>query len=296
MRSRYLTLSLLLFVAAACGAAPGGAQPSTSPSPGSTTGKGEVILATTTSTQDSGLLDVLVPRFEATTGYRLKAIAVGTGQALQLGTMGEADALLAHAPGAEKEFMATGAGANRKLVMYNDFVILGPASDPAGIKGMTATSQALEKIASTSSPFYSRGDDSGTHKKELDLWDAAGTGRPNGDWYEETGSGMGQTLRVVSEKRGYTLSDRGTYLSLQDTLELEIVLEGDPPLLNIYHVMQVSPERFPRVNGAGGQAFVEFMVSPEAQKLIGDFGRQKFGQPLFTPCARNSCSLEDPGD
>jgi tungstate transport system substrate-binding protein len=246
-----------------------------------------VILATTTSTQDSGLLDVLIPHFERHTEYRVKPVAVGTGQALKMGLMGEADVLLVHAPKSEEAFMRTGAGVDRRLVMHNDFVIVGPGSDPAGIKGLHDTEEALGKIASSDSPFVSRGDDSGTHKKELELWAKTGI-EPGGAWYIESGTGMGQTLRIASEKGGYTLADRGTYLALRDTLDLEVLVEKLPPLLNIYHVIGVNPERFPKVNAVGGRAFADFLVSPEAQRIIGEFGREKYGQPLFVPDAGKS--------
>mgnify|MGYP005840363305 CR=1 FL=1 len=248
--------------------------------------KKEVILATTTSTQDSGLLDVLVPMFEAKSGYRVKTIAVGTGQALAMGERGEADVLLVHAPEAEKKVVASGAAVNRRLVMHNDFVVVGPAEDPARIKGVHAA-EAFRRIAVAKALFVSRGDDSGTHKKEKDLWKQVGL-QPSGAWYQEAGSGMGQTLNIASEKGGYTLTDRATYLALEKTLRLEIMVEGDTPLLNVYHVMQVNPDRFPRVNAAGGKAFVDFMVSSEAQQAIGRFGADKFGQPLFFPDAGKS--------
>ncbi len=246
----------------------------------------EVILATTTSTQDSGLLDVLVPMFEAKSGYRVKTIAVGTGQALAMGERGEADVLLVHAPEVEKKVVASGAMVNRRLVMHNDFVVVGPAEDPARIKGVQPA-EAFRRIAGAKALFVSRGDDSGTHKKEKDLWKQVGL-QPSGAWYQEAGSGMGQTLNIASEKGGYTLTDRATYLALKKTLRLEILVEGDTPLLNVYHVMQVNPDRFPRVNAAGGKAFVDFMVSPEAQQAIGRFGADKFGQPLFFPDAGKS--------
>lgn len=282
-----LLLALLL---AACGS-----TATKAPSPALTaapTGAGsnnsrDVILATTTSTQDSGLLDVLIPRFEQRTRYRVKPVAVGTGQALKMGQMGEADVLLVHAPKSEEAFMRTGAGADRRLVMHNDFVILGPEADPAAIKGLHDTEEALGKIASSDSPFVSRGDDSGTHKKERELWAKAGI-EPEGAWYIESGTGMGQTLRIASEKGGYTLADRGTYLALRDTLDLRVLVEKLPPLLNIYHVIGVNPEKFPKVNAAGGRAFADFLVSPEAQRTIGEFGREEYGQPLFVPDAGKS--------
>jgi len=246
--------------------------------------KKDVILATTTSTQDSGLLDTLNPVFEKKTGFRVKTIAVGTGEALALGKRGEADVLLVHAPEAELEVVKSGAVINRKLVMHNDFIICGPKDDPAKVKGEKSASEAFKKIAAAKALFVSRGDDSGTNKKELEIWKAAGVD-PKGTWYQESGSGMGQTLNVASEKAGYVLTDRATYLALKKNLALDIMVEGDSTLLNIYHVMQVNPEKFPKVNAKGAKAYVDFMVSPEAQKLIGEFGVKEFGQPLFFPDA-----------
>ncbi|MDI7246138.1 MAG: substrate-binding domain-containing protein [Bacillota bacterium] len=240
----------------------------------------EVILATTTSTQDSGLLDVLIPMFERKTGYIVKTIAVGTGQALALGARGEADVLLCHAPAAEMELVQSGAATNRKLVMHNDFVIVGPAGDPAGICGLKSAAEAFKKIAAAQAVFVSRGDDSGTHKKEKEIWAKAGV-KPAGRWYQEAGAGMGQTLNIASEKEGYTLTDRATYLALKKHLGLKILVQGDGALLNIYHVMQVNPEKFDKVNGPGALAFVDFMVAESTQKIIGSFGVKEYGEPLF---------------
>ncbi|MDI3280333.1 MAG: substrate-binding domain-containing protein [Bacillota bacterium] len=240
----------------------------------------DVILATTTSTVDTGLLDVLLPIFEAQTGYKVKPIGVGSGQALAMGEKGEADVLLTHAPAAEKPLVEKGLVTNYRLVMHNDFVLVGPAEDPAGIRGMKSSAAALQKIAQAKALFISRGDDSGTHKKEQELWKKAGI-KPGGAWYQESGSGMGQTLLIASEKKGYTLTDRGTYLAQKKNIALEILVEGDRDLLNIYHVMQVNPAKFSKVNAEGAQAFVEFMVAPETQKLIADYGRDKYGSPLF---------------
>ena len=258
----------------------------------------DVILATTTSTQDTGLLDVLVPAFEKKTGYVVKTVAVGSGAALAMGTNGEADVLLVHAPAAETPLVDSGVAINRKLVMHNDFVIVGPASDPAGIKGETSAAAAFAKISEYASllaqqptaVFVSRGDDSGTHKKELEVWKAATLAVKDADgklapWYLETGSGMAATLLVASEKGAYTLTDRGTYLAQKANTSLDVLVEGDKVLLNIYHVMQVNPEKFSKVNGKGGKAFVEFMVSTETQKTIETFGVDKYGSPLFFPDA-----------
>lgn len=245
----------------------------------------DVILATTTSTQDSGLLDVLKPEFEKKTGYNLKIIAVGTGAALKMGEKGEADVMLVHAPKSEKPLVDNGVGINYSLVMHNDFILVGPEADPAAVKGSKDTAEALKKIADKGAIFVSRGDDSGTHKKELDLWKTA-TIEPKGQkWYQESGTGMGATLNIASEKLGYTITDRASYLANKDKLKLAIILEGDKPLLNIYHVMNVNPEKFNKVNAEGGKAFVDFMVSKETQDIIGKFGVDKYGQPLFFPDA-----------
>jgi len=244
----------------------------------------DVILATTTSTQDSGLLDYLVPIFEKKTGYRTKTIAVGTGQALKMGEKGEADVLLTHAMQAEKPLVDAGVVRNYRLVMHNDFVITGPTEDPAKIKGKS-TVEALKAVFESGAAFVSRGDDSGTNKMELELWKKAGLNPKGTKWYMESGQGMGSTLLMASEKKGYTLSDRGTYLAQRHNIKLDILVEGDPSLLNIYHVMEVNPEKFDKVNAEGAKAFVEFMTSPETQKAIGEFGRDKFGQPLFFPDA-----------
>ncbi len=243
-----------------------------------------VILSTTTSTQDSGLLDVLVPMFERRTGYSVKTVSVGTGQALALAARGEADVTLAHAPSLEKKYVQDGKMHNRRLVMYNDFVIVGPAEDPARIRGLARAVEALKRVAETQSRFVSRGDRSGTHTLELALWKEAGV-EPKGAWYIESGQGMGQTLALASERRAYTLTDRGTFLAFGRRLDLPILVEKDRPLLNIYAVMEVNPANGPRVNAAGGKAFADFMVSPEAQAVIRRFGVDRYGQPLFVPIA-----------
>ena len=243
-----------------------------------------LILATTTSTQDSGLLDVLVPAFGNEADRQVKTVAVGSGEAIELGSRGEADVLLVHSPDDEEEFMASGKGGTRRLVMHNDFVVVGPPDDPAGIRGMSSTA-ALERIAQNGeAPFISRGDDSGTHALELKLWDEAGV-RPAGSWYQETGQGMGATLRIADQKRAYTVADRGTYLSTEDSTDLDVLVTGEPRLLNVYHVIDVDPGAGPRVNAAGGRAFADWIVSPAAQRMIGAFGRKEFGRPLFVPDA-----------
>jgi len=243
-----------------------------------------VILATTTSTQDSGLLDLLGPLFVKKSGYPLKTIAVGTGQALALAAKGEADVTLAHAPELEKKYVAEGKLLNRRLVMYNDFVIIGPPSDPAKIKSIKSSSQSLKLISGSHARFVSRGDNSGTHNLEQFLWKQSGI-EPKGAWYIESGQGMGATLGIANDRNGYTLTDRATYLAFQKRLALVILLEGDKPLLNIYSVMEVNPANGPRVNAAGGKAFADFMVAPETQAVIKNFGLEKYGQPLFVPIA-----------
>jgi tungstate transport system substrate-binding protein len=244
-----------------------------------------IILSTTTSTQDSGLLDVLIPIFEKKTGYFVKTIAVGSGQAMAMGQKGEADVLLVHSPAAEKKFVSEGYGVNRRLVMHNDFIVVGPAEDPAKIKGTKAAVEAFKKIASAGQVFLSRGDKSGTHSKELAIWKAAGISPEGQKWYQQTGLGMGQTLNVASEKKGYTLADRGTYLALKKNLGLDILAEGDAILLNIYHVIEVNPAKWPKVNAAGSRAFADFVVSKEVQEIVKTFGVDKFGSPLFFPDA-----------
>jgi len=244
-----------------------------------------IILATTTSTQDSGLLDVLIPIFEKKTGYFVKTIAVGSGQAMAMSQKGEADVLLVHSPAAEKKFVDEGYGINRRLIMHNDFIIVGPPDDAAKIKGVTPTSEAFTKIASGNALFMSRGDNSGTHAKEKEIWKAAGINPEGQTWYQQTGLGMGQTLNVTAEKKGYTLADRGTYLALKKNLGLDILVEGDAILLNVYHVIEVNPAKWPKVNAAGGKAFADFMVSKETQEIVKTFGVEKFGSPLFFPDA-----------
>ncbi|MDO8754632.1 MAG: substrate-binding domain-containing protein [Anaerolineales bacterium] len=245
----------------------------------------KLILATTTSTQDSGLLDVLIPLFEAKTGYTVQTVAVGTGQALKMGEEGNADVLLVHAPKSEEAFMEAGFGRERAPVMHNDFIIVGPESDPAKIKGVVSALDALNAIYNSSSLFISRGDDSGTHKKELDVWSKAELDPKEQSWYLESGQGMGATLTIASEKGAYTITDRGTFLAQQENLELLILLEGDPPLLNPYHVITVNPQKWPNINYDGALAFYKFITTPEIQKVISEFGVMEYGQPLFFPDA-----------
>jgi tungstate transport system substrate-binding protein len=244
-----------------------------------------IILATTTSTQDSGLLDELLPLFEKQTGYFVKTISVGSGQAMKMGEKGEADVLLVHSPDAEKKFVAEGYGVNRMLVMHNDFVILGPKTDPAKIKGEKSAKEALKKIAAANALFLSRGDNSGTHALEKKLWKSTGVNPEGQKWYQQTGLGMGQTLNVAAEKNGYSIADRGTYLSMKKNLGLDILVEGDGALLNIYHVIEVNPAKWPKVNSAGAKSFANFVVSKKAQAIIKTFGVKKFGGALFFPDA-----------
>ena len=243
-----------------------------------------VILSTTTSTQDSGLLEVLVPMFEKQSGLTVKTISVGTGQALALAARGEADVTLAHAPALEKKFVEDGKMLNRRLGMYNDFVIIGPEDDPAKIKGTPKAVDALKKLAAAGARFVSRGDKSGTHALELALWKQAGI-EPAAPWYIESGQGMGATLGIANDRRAYTITDRATFLAFQKRIALPILVEKDRPLLNIYSVMEVNPANGPRVNAAGGKAFADWMLTPEVQGVIRTFGVDKYGQALFVPIA-----------
>ena len=244
-----------------------------------------VILSTTTSTQDSGLLDVLIPIFEKQSGYFVKTIAVGSGQAMAMGQKGEADVLLVHSPAAEKKFVEEGYGLNRRIIMHNDFIVVGPPEDPAKVKGMKSAAESFKGIAAGNALFLSRADKSGTHVKEMDIWKAAGINPEGQKWYQQTGLGMGQTLSVTNEKKGYTLADRGTYLAVKKNLQMDILVEGDGILLNIYHVIEINPAKWPKVNVAGGKAFADFMVTKETQEIIRTFGVDKYGSPLFFPDA-----------
>jgi len=251
----------------------------------------QIILATTTSTRDAGLLDSLLPVFECRTGYTVKVIAVGSGQALAMGRRGDADVVLSHAPEAERALVDSGYFVSRRLVMHNDFLFVGPPGDPAGLRGMTDPVAALQRIAQREASFVSRGDQSGTHQMEQKLWRVAGIRPPGaGGWYTESGHGMGETLQMTDQKRAYTITDRATYLAWRDKLQLVPVVEGDRRLYNVYHVLELNPKNAPRINLAGGRAFADFLVSPEAQALIGEFGKAQFGQSLFVPDAGKEAS------
>jgi len=268
-----VVLAVVLAVAACGGPAAG---PAAGPS-----GERTLILATTTSTQDSGLLDELLPAFTEATGWAVKPVAVGSGQAIEMGRRGEADVLLVHSPAAEEEYVAEGTAGRRLLVMHNDFVLLGPEDDPAGVRGLPVD-EAMRRIAETQAVFVSRGDESGTHSRELSLWEEAGV-TPGAPWYQETGQGMGATLRVAAEKGGYTLADRGTYLT--QSAGLAVLVEGDPGLLNVYHVIEVTERAGERVQPEGAAAFADWITGQDAQRRIGEFGRETYGQPLFVPDA-----------
>jgi len=268
---KVLVLLILLFILPACN--------TTSPE------NTNLLLISTTSTQDSGLLDVLLPAFSEKTGYNVQLVAVGSGQALKLGEEGNADVILLHSPAAEKSFIEEGFGIDRRLVMHNDFVIVGPPTDPASLLSQPTLASAFESIFSSASIFVSRGDDSGTHVKELAIWNNLGLDPHGKDWYLETGQGQGNTLSIASEKGGYAITDRGTFLAYKPKVNLEILFEGDPFLLNIYHVITVNPEKHPSVNLAGAKAFADFITSTKGQQIIAEFGVEEYGQPLFFPDA-----------
>ncbi len=251
-----------------------------------TTVPDRLVLATTTSTQDSGLLDYLLPDFKAKTGLDLQVVAVGSGQAMEAGKNGDADVLLVHSPKAEEQFVADGYGVDRTAVMHNDYVLIGPTADPAGVKGMTDTVAAFAKIAAAGATFISRGDNSGTHSKELSIWSKATISPTRESWYVSAGQGMGAVLQMAEEKEAYTLSDRGTYMArTAEGYSLPILLEGDKVLFNPYHVIAVNPEKYPDINYTGAKAFIDWIVSPETQALISAFTEPKSGKPLFYPDA-----------
>ncbi len=262
-------------VAASAAAASAGSTGA--PAPG---GSMNLILATTTSLQDSGLLDVLVPAFEKASGYTVKTVAVGTGQALTMGQQGNADVLFVHAPTQEQAFMDAGWGVDRRLVAHNYFWIVGPSTDPAGISGLASAIDAFKKIAASGATFVSRGDKSGTNTKELALWKSAGI-TPTGNWYIQSGQGMGATLQIASEKGGYTLTDTATFLSNQAQLALTALVKNDSSLINIYSVIAVNPAKWPKVNTAGAKAFEDYVTGAAGQQIIATFGTDKYGIALF---------------
>jgi tungstate transport system substrate-binding protein len=245
----------------------------------------DIILATTTSTRDAGLLDSLLPVFEQQTNYRVKVVAVGSGQALEMGRHGDADVVLSHAPEAERGLVAKGYFMTRRLVMHNEFLLVGPPDDPAGLRGMSEAIAAMRRLADRKAPFVSRGDQSGTHQREQMLWKLASVTLPRAAWYIESGQGMGATLQLAAEKHAYTLTDQATYLAWRDKLQLVPLVEGDPLFFNVYHVLELNPKNAPRVNLAGGKALADFFVNPDTQKRIEQFGRARFGRSLFVPDA-----------
>lgn len=245
-------------------------------------GRESLVLATTTSVRDSGLLDALMPVFNRQENIEVKVVAVGSGQALELGRRGDADVLVTHAPELEQQFVDEGYADKRRPFMRNEFVIVGPADDPAGIKGQRDGAAAMKTLAERQGRFVSRGDESGTHVMERTLWRRAGVS-PSGDWYIEAGTGMAATLRLAHEKVAYTLTDRGTYLTLRGELQLAVLVAGDPALDNVYSVMTINPVKHPHVNSAAAEKFADFLLSPEGQHAIETFGVKEFGEPIFFP-------------
>jgi len=276
-----------LFVLAVVWAAAGCSRGSEA-RPGVTSPPVRLRLATTTSTDNSGLLEAVLPAFERAHNIKVDVIPVGTGKALKLGERGDVDVVLVHAPEAEKAFVAAGYGVDRRYVMYNDFVLLGPAHDPAGVRGVVEAAEVFRLIGEAGAPFVSRGDDSGTHRKEMHLWSVAGVS-PSGPWYIEAGQGMGATLTMADEKRAYTLSDRGTYLTFKDKMELVPVFEEASELANPYHVILVNRDRHPHVHFAEAGVFADWLTSAEAQDLIGAF--RKHGEVLFHPAKEAGLAL-----
>jgi len=274
---RLLTLLLVVSLFASCVGLAGGC--------GKKGAGGAITLATTTSTENSGLLDVLLPAFTEDTGIEVKVLVQGTGQALETASRGDADVVLVHARSEEDAFIEAGHGVERFDVMYNDFVVVGPEGDPAGVSGADSAGDAFQGIATAKGVFVSRGDDSGTHTKEKALWEANGLDPVGSPWYLESGSGMGDTLRMAYEKHAYTFSDRATYLSLREQYPLSILFEGDPVLFNQYGVIAVSPEVHRGVNHEGAKEFIAFITGVKGQEIIGGYGREKYGQPLFVPNA-----------
>jgi tungstate transport system substrate-binding protein len=242
--------------------------------------RSELILGTTTSVLDSGLLDALIEHFEAEYPYRVKAIAVGSGAALLMARQGEADVTITHEPRAEREFMEAGYGESRREVMYNDFIVAGPPDDPAGIGGMDDAAEAFARIAASGESFVSRGDASGTHAMEMSIWERAGI-QPSGDWYRESGQGMGYTLRIAEEEGAYALTDRAIYIVLDEALDLEVMVEGDASLMNVYSVIVSNPVAFPDINIQGARDFERFMFEAGTQELVREFGLDLYGRHLF---------------
>lgn len=287
-------IALLLILSLLVGCAPAEEEPAEEPVETpleevvgeETEEKGSIILSTTTSTQDSGLLDYLLPIFTEDTGIEVKTVAVGTGKALQMGRDGEADVLLVHAKADELIFVEEGHGSERHDVMYNDYVLVGPAEDALGLKENSPNdiTQGLKTISEGGATFVSRGDDSGTHKKELAIWKVAGI-EPTGEWYLEAGAGMGDVLKITNEKQAYTISDRATYLSNKGDLDLEVIIEGDDNLFNQYGIIPVNPEKNDLINNEGAIEFMNWMLSDKGQGLIEEYGIEEYGQPLFVPNA-----------
>ena len=286
---RFATVLILLGIVAGCAqpaptptAVPPAKPPPTTVPPTAVSEPVKMILATTTSTDNSGLLGFMLSDFEQEFNVDVEVIAVGTGQALQLGRDGNADVLLVHARASEDEFMDEGHGVRREDVMYNDFVIVGPSDDPASIKGGKKAAEALGMIAEAEAKFVSRGDDSGTHKKENAIWTEAAI-TPEGSWYMSAGQGMGAVLTMANEQLAYTMSDRATYLAQKENLELEILLEGDAILFNPYGVIAVDPAKSDKINNKAANTFIDWLVSVSVQEKIGTFGLDRFGLPLFFP-------------
>ena len=281
IRQVILTLSLIVFLMTGCGSTDESGD------------KNELVMATTTSTESSGLLEFILPDFESQYGIDVKVVAVGTGAALQMGIDGEADVLLAHATEHEGELVRAGHTVARFDVMYNDYIIIGPAADPAGLmeKAEADVRTGFRLIAENKASFVSRGDNSGTHIMELSLWEDADVGEPSGDWYIEAGQGMGDVIQMANELEAYTMTDRATYLSMLDTVDLEILLEGDEVLFNQYGVMAVNPDKGDHINDPAAETFVEWILSAETQKMIAEFGMEEFGEPLFYPNADQNVGL-----
>lgn len=289
-----VTICLIAVVAAATLACGGGSSSETPTTGGDTPAaasgaptkaSGTLLLASTTTTQDSGLLDVLIPAFEEETGYTVRLIAGGSGQAIENGTRGDVDALLVHSPAAEQKMIDAGDGIERQLVMHNDFLIVGPASDPAGVKAAADAKAAFAAIADKQAAFISRGDNSGTHVFELNIWKSINITPAGQSWYSETGQGQGATLQVASQRAAYAMADRGTFLAQKPNLDLVILHEKSAGLLNIYHVIVVNPAKHPNVNVTAARAWAAWITGSDTQEMISKFGVDKYGEPLFFPDA-----------